>query len=205
MQQSFSLNVHTIDIDDVRLGDRTQVEGHSLTIDAAEVTAMILEDDRIAEAQLDIVSPGDPVRIVHCLDAVEPRTKLAGDGVVFPGFLGGMDTVGNGDTLRLGGVSVLVSSKFPQPVSGLLQAREAVVDMSGPTASYSPFSRVINIVASLTPNPEVENEDYDDAARRAGLRMAEFLARQGGDPDTITEFDFSTRNPDLPNVVYFYQ
>ncbi len=204
MQQPFRLNVHTVDIHDAQLGDRTEVDGNTLTIDAAEVTALILEDERIAAAQIDLASPGESVRIVHCLDAVEPRTKVNG-GVVFPGFLGGMDTVGSGDTLRLGGVSVLVSSTFPQPVSGLLQAREAVVDMSGPTANYSPFSRVVNVVPTLTPNPDVENEDYDDAARRAGLRVAEFLARQGAAGDAATEFDFSTQDPDLPNVVYFYQ
>ena len=207
MKQPFALEIHTIEVDDVRFADATRVDDHTLSIDRDEVEALILEDSRIATAHLEVAKPGDDARIVHCLDAVEPRTKLDDDAVVFPGFLGGMDTVGTGNTLRLGGVSVLASSRYPQPFSGLLQAREAVVDMSGPTANYSPFSRVINLVMVLTPNPSIENEDYDDAVRRAGLRVAEHLAGKAKGPvvDSVADFDFSQRNPDLPDVVYFYQ
>ncbi|NOX22837.1 MAG: beta-aspartyl-peptidase [Actinobacteria bacterium] len=206
MKQPFRLDVHTIDIDNVEVGDTTGVSGHTLAVSVDEISDLVLEDSRIAGVEVEITQPGDDVRIVHCLDAVEPRTKV-GDGDVFPGFLSGMDPVGTGETLRLGGVSILVSSRYPQPFSGLLQAREAVVDMSGPTAMYSPFSRVRNIVLVFTPNPSIENVDYDDAIRRAGLRVGEFVARSalGNEPDSTTVFDFSDVNPDLPNVVYFYQ
>ena len=206
MRQPHSLTMHTIEIGDVVVGDRTGVAAGTLTIDAAEVAALVLEDPRIIGVELEIAQPGENVRIVHCLDAVEPRTKI-GEEAVFPGFLGGMETVGTGETLRLAGVSVLNSSQYPQPFSGLLQAREAVVDMSGDTAVYSPFSRVINVVLALTPNPETDNDDYDDAIRRAALKVAEYLASSavGSDPDESTVWDFSSQDPDLPNVVYFYQ
>ncbi len=206
MRQPHSLTMHTIEIGDVVVGDGTGVAGGTLTIDAAEVTALVLEDPRIIGIEVEIARPGESVRIVHCLDAVEPRTKI-GEATVFPGFLGGMETVGTGETLRLAGVSVLTSSEYPQPFSGLLQAREAVVDMSGETAVYSPFSRVINVVLALTPNPETDNDDYDDAIRRAALKVAEYLANSavGNDPDDSTVWDFSSQDPDLPNVVYFYQ
>jgi glycine reductase len=207
MRQPLRLDVHTVDIEEVRLGDATAASGQTLTISADEVVASVLEDSRIAAVSVDIAQPGDNVRIVHCLDAVEPRTKI-GDGSVFPGFLGGMETVGSGATFRLGGVAVLASSRYPQAFSGLLQAREAVVDMGGPTAVYSPFSRVRNIVLDLTPNPDIENDDYDDAVRRAVLRVAELIARRTleGEPDTTTTtFDFSDHDPDLPKVIYFYQ
>ena len=206
MRQPHSLTMHTIEIGDVVVGDGTGVAGGTLTIDAAEAGALVLEDPRIIGVELEIARPGESVRIVHCLDAVEPRTKI-GEATVFPGFLGGMETVGTGETLRLAGVSVLTSSEYPQPFSGLLQAREAVVDMSGDTAVYSPFSRVINVVLALTPNPETDNDDYDDAIRRAALKVAEYLASSavGNDPDESTVWDFSSQDPDLPNVVYFYQ
>lgn len=200
------LDIHTIEIKDVQLGESTGVAENTLTVAADEIRDLVLEDARIAAIDVDLARPGESVRIVHCLDAVEPRTKV-GDGAVFPGFLAGMDTVGEGETLRLSGVGVLTSSRYPQPFSGLLQAREAVVDMSGETAAYSPFSRVLNIVLSLSPNPDIENEDYDDAARRATLRVGEFIARSAIDAprDETTVFDFSETDPDLPNVVYFYQ
>jgi glycine reductase len=198
--------VHTIEIDDLRLGETTGVDGSTLTVSADEVSALVLEDPRIAAVEVHIAQPGDDVRIIGCLDAVEPRTKV-GDGTVFPGFLGGMETVGTGETLRLGGVAVLASSRYPQPFSGLLQAREAVVDMKPPSNDYSPFGRVRNVVLAYTPNPEVDNEDYDDAIRRADLRVAEFLAGRALDAPRShsTAFDFSETDPDLPNVVYFYQ
>jgi glycine reductase len=206
MRQPHSLTMHTIEIGDVVVGNGTGVAGGTLTIDAAEVAALVLEDPRIIGVEVEIARPGESVRIVHCLDAVEPRTKI-GEATVFPGFLGGMETVGTGETLRLAGVSVLTSSEYPQPFSGLLQAREAVVDMSGDTAVYSPFSRVINVVLALTPNPETDNDDYDDAIRRAALKVAEYLASSaaGNDPDDSAVWDFSSRDPDLPDVVYFYQ
>jgi len=206
MQQPQRLAVHTVDIDDIRLGETTAVEGATLVVSAEEVATLVLEDARIAGVDIEIAQPGDNTRIIGCLDAVEPRTKIGG-GRVFPGFLGGMETVGTGDTLRLGGVSVLASSRYPQPFSGLLQAREAVVDMSGPTADLSPFGRVHNIVLAYTPNPDVENEDYDDALRRSNLKVAEFLAERALDAprSSTTTFDFSERDPSLPNVVYFYQ
>ena len=195
-----------MDIESVVAGEATSVSDHVLTISTDDISRLVLEDTRIAAVDVEIAQPGDNVRVIHCLDAVEPRAKL-GEGAVFPGFLGDMATVGEGKTLRLRGVSVLASSLYPQPFSGLLQAREAVVDMSGRTAAYSPFSAVRNIVLVLTPNPEVENEDYDDAVRRATLRVAEFIAAHAGDvePDSTDVFDFSTADPDLPNVVYFYQ
>ena len=206
MRQPHSLTMHTIEIGAVVVGDRTGVAARTLTIDTAAAVALVLEDPRIIGVELEIARPGESVRIVHCLDAVEPRTKI-GEETVFPGFLGGMETVGTGETLRLAGVSVLTSSQYPQPFSGLLQAREAVVDMSGDTAVYSPFSRVINVVLALTPNPETDNDDYDDAIRRAALKVAEYLASSAvdNDPDESTVWDFSSQNPDLPNVVYFYQ
>jgi glycine reductase len=207
MKQPFRLELQTIHLGDVQFGARTALDGHTLLVDKGELVSIILEDRRIAQARLDIARPGENARIVHCLDAVEPRVKIEGPGVAFPGFLGGPETVGRGKTLRLAGMSVLTSSRYPQSFEGLLAAREAIVDMAGPTRIYSPFSRVTNLVLSLAPQPGLDNADYDDAVRRASLRAADRLARAAIDhpPDETSVFDFSARDPSLPNVVYFYQ
>ena len=209
IRRPLRLDVRSFRVEDVRLGDTISLCGHTLTISPEQVAATVLDDARIAGVEVAIARPGEDTRIVHCLDAVEPRTKQ-GAGTVFPGFLGGMETVGEGRTVRLDGVSVLASSRYPQPFSGLLQAREAVVDMAGPAAVYSPMSQVRNVVLVYTPDPEIENEDYDDAIRRATLRVAELVARRAvhtteAPADSAATFDFSTLDPDLPNVVYFYQ
>jgi glycine reductase len=207
MKQPFNLQLDTIRITDIQFGDHTHIDGHTLVVDRAALSKLILEDPRIASAQIEIARPGENVRIVHCLDAVEPRVKVEGPGVCFPGFLGGPETVGRGKTVRLAGFSVLASSRYPQPFSGLLAAREAIIDMWGPTRIYSPFSRIMNLALVLAPQRGLDNADYDDAVRRAGLRVADHLARLAIDraPDEATTFDFSTRDPDLPDIAYFYQ
>lgn len=207
LTQPFRLEMATFRVREVALGPRTEFADGRLSLNESELSALIREDPRIAAARVEIARPGESTRIVHCLDAIEPRVKVEGPGVAFPGFLGGMETVGRGRTVRLAGVNVLTSSRYPQPFSGLLAAREAVVDMSGPMANYSPFSRVINVVLALTPQPGLDNADYDDAVRRAGLRVADHLARLAIDraPDEVVPFDFSTCDPRLPRVAYFYQ
>jgi sarcosine reductase len=203
----YRLELQSHRVEDVQLGDQTRLDGHTLMVAKEEVLGLILQDPRIASAELLVARPGESVRIVHCLDVVEPRRKIEGPGVVFPGFLGGPETVGRGVTLRLSGVGVLTSSRFPQPFSGLLAAREAIVDMSGTTAAYSPVSKFINLVLTLAPQPELDNADYDDAVRRASLRVADHLAGAAldRDPDEVDVFDFTSVDPSLPRVAYFYQ
>jgi sarcosine reductase len=203
----YALTLQNHPVEELQFGDDTQLDGSALRVSEEEIRRLILEDPRIAEAQLEIARPGEPVRVVHCLDAVEPRVKLKGPGVVFPGFLGGTETVGRGVTARLSGMSVLTTSRYPQPFSGLLAAREAILDMSGPTADYSPLSRVAHLVLALAPQAGLDNSDYDDAVRRAALRVADRLARTALDQPPADEdlFDFSKLEPALPKVAYFYQ
>lgn len=63
------------------------------------------------------MAPGEATRIVHVLDAVEPRIKVGGDTVAFPGFLGPARTVGAGITRRLGGLAVLQCGQLPEPTA----------------------------------------------------------------------------------------
>jgi glycine reductase len=203
----YSLELHTVRLAGVELAEETRLDGRTLLVEPRELRELILQDGRVAQAEIALARPGESARIVHCLDAVEPRRKLDGPGTVFPGFLGGPETVGSGRTLRLEGVSVLTSSRFPQPFEGLLAAREAIVDMSGPSAAYSPMSRVTNLVLVLRPAPDLDNPDYDDAVRRASLQVADHLAQAalGAEPDEVSTFDFSQTRPGLPRVAYFYQ
>jgi glycine reductase len=203
----YSLDLHTIHIEELELGQATALQGRRLVVGEDQVRQLILEDERIAEADLQIAHPGHSTRIVHCLDAVEPRRKLSGPGTAFPGFLGGPETVGRGSSLRLAGISVLTSSRYPQPFEGLLAAREAIVDMAGPTSAYSPMSRVTNLVLVLEPAPGLDNEDYDDAVRRASLKVANHLAlaAEPNAADEVVTFDFSQVDPNLPRIGYFYQ
>ncbi|MFR5879340.1 MAG: glycine/sarcosine/betaine reductase component B subunit [Cloacibacillus evryensis] len=46
----------------------------------------------------DLARPGESVRICPVKDAIQPRYKTEGAGQIFPGMLGGVDTVGSGKT-----------------------------------------------------------------------------------------------------------
>ena len=58
-----------------------------LTVDAAGLAAHVAPRQGWPAVEIAVARPGEAVRIVHVLDAVEPRCKR-GDGAVFPGFFG---------------------------------------------------------------------------------------------------------------------
>ena len=54
MRQPLRLDVHTLDIEEVRLGEVTAASGHTLTVSVDEVTASVLEDPRIAGVSVEV-------------------------------------------------------------------------------------------------------------------------------------------------------
>jgi glycine reductase len=179
----------------------------TLSINRAELSNLLTRDHAIDRVELELAHPGDATRIVHLLDAVEPRCKVEGHGRIFSGLLGAPDTVGEGRTQRLEGVAILSTARFPVPVGGLLQAREAVVDMSGPAAPYSPFSSTANLIIIYYPSPAASNAEFDTALRIANLRAAEFLAQLtiGLEPTHTETYELTPTDSSLPRIVYLYQ
>jgi glycine reductase len=55
-------------------------------------------------------------------------------------------------------------------------AQEGIVEMSGPGAAYSGCADRVNLALVFGPGATTSNADYDDAIRRAGLRVAHHLA-----------------------------
>lgn len=201
------LRLSTYQLTRLEFGDRIRLADGTLSIDRQSLIRFASGDPAIARVDVNIAHPGDEVRIVHVLDAIEPRCKAAGHGRIFPGLLGPPDTVGEGHTLRLGGLAVLSTAKFPVPVGGLLQPREAIVDMSGPAAPYSPFSATANLILTFYPAPGVGNAEFDAALRLATLRAAEYLAHaiMHLPPDHEETFELIEADPALPRIVYLYQ
>jgi glycine reductase complex component B subunit alpha and beta len=165
----------------VALGDTTGFSAGTLTVDAAEAAALVA-DPALADVRVSWVSPGDPVRLVKVLDAVEPRSKGPGGGGIFPGLLGPAVPQGRGTTTVLAGTAVVVAGHLPR-------AQEAVADMSGPGADLSPLGSTSNLVIEFTPAPAARWEDVDAALRRGSLALAARLAEAalGADPDEMVE------------------
>lgn len=214
------LELASFQIEDVEFGPRTELAGRRLVVNPEAVRRLVLEDSHFADVEVHLVKPGEPVRVINGLDAVEPRWKVSGPGGVFPGFVSAPTTVGEGRTHRLAGVAVM---EVDAPVPGeQTHFREQILDMSGPAAEFSPFSQSLNLLLHFKPDPalfpsaQVEVKDvlggtpaaaeYSRARSLASTRVAAYLARAsvGIEPDQVETFELAPCDPTLPRVVCLY-
>jgi len=169
------------EVRELELGERTSYAAGCLAV-GEESVRDLLRDPALADVRLGCAAPGDSVRIVGVLDAVQPCSKGPGGGGVFPGLLGPAMPVGRGVTHVLRGAAVLVAGYLPR-------AQEAIIDMSGPAASLSPLGATCNLVVEFTPAEDAAWEDVDAALRRGLVRVAAHLAEAALDaePDAVEE------------------
>ncbi len=184
-------------VDSVRFGVATALNGGVLTVNKEELLRLLNRDGLFQSVDVEIAVPGESVRIVHIMDAVEPRIKISGGASGFPGMLGKMEIAGNGRTHCLDGVAVLQTGSR----QGI---QEGIVDMSGNGADYTVFSKTINVVLLCTPFPDTSDIEFDRATRNAALETAEYLAEttRNLQPTEIEEFSLDTESRDLPRVCY---
>ena len=193
------LDLASFNVDRITLANETRLSDGGLRVDAGAVKDLVLSEDLFEDVQVHAVHPGDQVRILHALDVVEPRYKVSGPGQVFPGVLGPPLPVGEGRTHCLKGMTVTTAGEAVrgEPVYW----REAIIDMFGPGADYTPFSRTANLVLEIKarPNdePDVEEDNtimgsgysatYNKAVRKAGFKVASWLASLTADmtPDSV--------------------
>ena len=171
------------DVRELGLGERTSYSDGCLT--AGEESVLdLLRDPAFAEIRLGVASPGDSVRIVGVLDAIQPCSKGPGGGGVFPGLLGPAMPAGRGSTHVLRGAAVLAAGFLPR-------AQEAVIDMTGPAAPLSPLAATHNLVVEWTPAEDADWADVDAALRRGLVKVAAHLAEAALDaePDAVEEVD----------------
>jgi sarcosine reductase len=67
------LEIESIDIRDIRLRSKTHAKDRVLHINLDELEELILRDGRIKSVDIQVVYPGDRVRIINLLDVVQPR------------------------------------------------------------------------------------------------------------------------------------
>jgi sarcosine reductase len=196
-------------VEDLHWGERSALNGKSLSVSVADLQEQINELTRGIHIDYELARPGESKRIVHVLDTVLPIAKLTGPSLTFPGFDGPADLVGSGQTMRLKNLLVTVAGLFPHPelMTPIEKPREGIIDMAGAGAAYSYGSDHFHLVLSLIPDPGVANAAFDIALRTIALRCARFLARvekTGNDP----ERNLVALNPvdeRLPKVVLIYQ
>ncbi len=100
------LELGKIHIKDVQFGDVTKIENGVLYVNAEELSAEVLKDDRLIGCHIELARPGESVRITPVKDVIEPRLKISGGGCVFPGVMGKVAEVGKGVTYCMDGACV---------------------------------------------------------------------------------------------------
>ena len=184
------LELGFIQITDIQFSEESKVENGTLFVDAEAVKAFMYEDDDVKEwvksFTFDIARPGESVRITPVKDVIEPRVKVEGPGGQFPGVIAKVDTVGSGKTHVLRGMAVVTAGK-------IVGFQEGIIDMTGPGADYTPFSKLFNFVVVAEPKEGYEDHkhEYEKAVRLAGLRAATFIGELGRNvqPDSSETFE----------------
>lgn len=194
------LEEHEIFIDKVEFGDETVVSGHSLIINKQELIKLI-SDERFSKVEVELAVPGENCRIVRVADIIEPRVKKSGGGQVFPGVLSEMSSIGSGETVCLKGVTVMETWQMPSQ-------QVMMIDMNGPAAELSEFSRTNNVVLVLQPSDNISPANYAQALKQASLKTAVYLAQAAKNikPDNINIYENqATISDDLPRVAFVCQ
>mgnify|MGYP000930068560 FL=1 len=199
------LELHKVKISKLAWSDTTFAKGGVLTVNKKELLSVLSGDERLAKVDVDFALPGESVRILPVKDVVEPRFKIEGPGGVFPGMVSDVDSVGEGKTLVLSGAAVVTTGK-------IVRFQEGIIDMKGPGAEYTPYSRTCNVVIILENVDGIEKHDYETACRMAGLKTAAYLAEKclGARVDEVESYetpalkDAMMAYPGLPKVAYLY-
>ena len=199
------LELGKIHIKDVQFADATKIQDGVLYVNARELEEVVLKDDRLTGCRIELAHPGESVRITPVKDVIEPRLKMEGPGIVFPGVMGKVAQVGEGVTYCMDGVCVVT-------VGQIVGFQEGVIDMSGPAAEYCPFSKTLNVCVVIEPKEGLETHVYESAGRMAGLSAATYLAKALADQtpnetivyETKSLLDQVAQYPDLPRVGYIH-
>ncbi|RDY25252.1 beta-aspartyl-peptidase [Romboutsia weinsteinii] len=199
------LELGKIFINDVQFGTETKVVESTLYVNKDEVERLVLEDERIKEVKVELARPGESIRIAPVKDVIEPRVKVDSEGGIFPGIISKVKTVGEGRTHALVGACVVTCGS-------IVGFQEGIIDMSGPTAKYTPFSNTNNICVVVEPKENLETHSYEAAARIAGLKVATYIgqAGKGVEPDEIVTYETKPlakqikEYENLPTVAYVH-
>ena len=203
------LEIGNFYVKDIVFGNELSYEDGILTIEKEAALNYIRQDERITEAELYIAKPGDQIRMCPVKEAIEPRVRPDGRSS-FPGYTGDMTRAGEGVTYALKNCSVLVVGRH----WGGFQ--DGIIDMSGEGQKYTLFGQLMNIVLVADTNEEFEKHEQqkkNDALRRAGHKLAEYIANcvKELEPEETEVFDLGAmikRGEEvekLPSVVYVMQ
>ncbi len=194
---------------EIQFGEKTRLDDTTLIINEGELRAHLLEDDRLVDADLEIVHPGEAARSGSVFDIIEPRAKAPGGSPDFPGIVGDVATAGHGTTHVLEGAAVTVLNELSAEERGGRQDR--ILEMSGPASEHSHYATLHHLIIVPRTRKELAPHVRMNAGRRASMRAAVYLARAGMSEAPASSETFGPIGPTepgregLPRVAYVGQ
>lgn len=172
-----------------------------LAVDADRIRALAAAEEALEGVDVEVVGPGEPVRITHVLDAVEPRIRPDGRAA-FPTE----GKAGEGRTNRLAGVAVIPCLDFPGEERPLHE-QEGIIDCAGPGAEVTPFGATTNVVLTFRPVAGAGHVAIDSAVRNVTLAVAELLAEPtlDAEPAEVERFELGAPVGGLPRLAAIVQ
>ncbi len=200
------LELGSFPVERIAFGGRTHYAAGHLEVDRAAVLRAVREDPRIVAAELEIAEPGESVRIWPVRDVVEPRIKVEGPGVCYPGICGrAITTVGQGRTHRLSGMGVVEVSGVNWHDAGG-DFVETYLDLSGHYAEMYPYHRLHLLCLVVEADAALGIEAQNDAVHKATLTVSDRLAAatRGLTPPQLEVFELGPAPAALPRVAYIW-
>ena len=199
------LELGKIYIKDIQFASESKIENNVLYVNKDELRKAIWDDESIVSVEIDISKPVESVRIKPVKDVIEPRVKVEGRGGIFPGVLSKVDTVGEGKTIALKGMAVVTTGK-------IVGFQEGIIDMTGPGAEYTPFSKLNNLVIIAEPAKGIKQHEHEKAVRFIGFKAAKYLGELARNlqPEETKVYETKplleqiAEYPNLPKVGYVY-
>ncbi|MDP6419837.1 MAG: glycine/sarcosine/betaine reductase component B subunit [SAR202 cluster bacterium] len=208
------LEMASFQVDDIVLGKRTRWSDATLEIDPRELADLVKQDPYVAWADVQVARPGDLTRIVRMRDIIQPKVKSQGEGATYPGISGRpVDTVGQGRTNRLTGMTIIPCADMPRlnadgsqiwgSTEGSGRREINFIDMSGPGA-VTPFAGTVNLCIVMEPEGQPYADDWNRVIRSTLLKINDLLAGStlGLDPPRVDTFDLDRHDDALPNVAF---
>lgn len=190
-------------VKDVVFGEKTSFENGILTINEKEAIKALNSEGKLKNVKLHVAKPGQSVRILPIKEIVEARIRPDGRAV-FPGETGPTKAAGEGAVYALKGMTVMAVGKYGGWEEGIL-------DMSGPGADLSHYSKFINVCFTAEDaDPTVDQGQHQNLNFRKGAKLlGEYLGQavKELEPDEweVYELDEREKSNGLPRVALIMQ
>ena len=195
------LQIDYVRVNKVQFGETTNLTDGVLTVNKEELTDMA-KSEMFGSLDIKLAVPGESCRILGIHDIMQPRCKADAPETSYPGIWGKLAPMGEGRTVALKGVVV----------SDIYYAKcniKYYMDMGGPCAKYTHFSKHYHIILDAAPAEGVSDASYAEALKHASLTINVFLAKLAIEmtPDETEEFEMGPVGPGpdgkpLPKVGY---